>query len=343
MKDIRQSLKYGQYMEKIGWRTAEHEVESRKYKQSFSTNQAFIRKLPLGFSIIKVQRPEQINFVQLDQLAKSHHALLVSVEPQTEELVPQLLQHGFRMNKGGMIPSKTRQIDLKPSEEEIFQTFNRTRKYKIGRAIRNNFKVVIDNHGPHPNPLLTGEGIPNIVHPLFAREGRVSSAIDDFVDLWSQNALKRGFWVPIKNQIKALYETFGKDAYLILAYPKVILRESEANREVHESRSRLRSNNNLLAGILLIIEEKTAHYFYAASSPLGRNLCAPSLLTWEAMKLAKKKGCTIFDFEGIYDERFPQKSWQGFSYFKESFGGEILSYPGRFIKTQGLLSRLFFL
>lgn len=284
MKDIRQSIKYGLYMEKIGWQIDEYEVLGIKYL-------IYIKKIPfLPFSIIKVQRSDQINFDQLDQLAKSQRAVLVSVEPQTEELVPQLLQHGFRMNKGAMIPSKTRQIDLSPSEQAIFQSFNRTRKYKIGKAARNNFEV------------------------------KINGKISDFVDLWTKNALKRGFWVPIKDQIKAMYETFGENSYLILAYQE----------------------EELIAGILLIIEGKTAHYFYAASSTVGRNLCAPSLLTWEAMKLAKKKGCTIFDFEGIYDERFPQKAWQGFSYFKESFGGKVVTYPGRFLKTQGLLSRLLF-
>lgn len=280
MSDIRQSLKYGQYMAKIGWQT-----------KTLDGCQFFLRPVPLFGSIIKIQRSDLIPFDQLDKLAKSNRGFLVSAEPANEKLVPQLLQHGFQMNKGAMIPSKTRQIDLSPSEQAILQSFNRTRKYKIGKAQRNNFEV------------------------------KINGKISDFVDLWTQNALKRGFWVPIKDQIRAMYEIFGEDASLILAYQQ----------------------ENLIAGILLIIEGKTAHYFYAASNETGRKLCAPSLLTWEAMKLAKKKGCTIFDFEGIYDERFPQKSWQGFSYFKESFGGYEVSYPGRFIKTYGLLSRLLFL
>jgi len=49
-------------------------------------------------------------------------------------------------------------------------------------------------------------------------------------------------------------------------------------------------------------------------------------------KLAKKMGCKIFDFEGIYDDRFPLKSWLGFSRFKKSFGGLEVEYPGAYSK-----------
>jgi lipid II:glycine glycyltransferase (peptidoglycan interpeptide bridge formation enzyme) len=43
-------------------------------------------------------------------------------------------------------------------------------------------------------------------------------------------------------------------------------------------------------------------------------------------------GCKIFDFEGIYDSRFPIKSWLGFTHFKKQFGGNEIAYPGCYIK-----------
>jgi lipid II:glycine glycyltransferase (peptidoglycan interpeptide bridge formation enzyme) len=57
-------------------------------------------------------------------------------------------------------------------------------------------------------------------------------------------------------------------------------------------------------------------------------------LVWEALKLAKKRGCRIFDFEGIYDERFPKAaaSWKGFTKFKEGFGGEKIVYLENFTR-----------
>jgi lipid II:glycine glycyltransferase (peptidoglycan interpeptide bridge formation enzyme) len=59
----------------------------------------------------------------------------------------------------------------------------------------------------------------------------------------------------------------------------------------------------------------------------------PTLLTWEAIKLAKKLGDRRFDFEGIADERFPvTNKWLGFSRFKKSFGGNKIEYIGSFSK-----------
>lgn len=89
---------------------------------------------------------------------------------------------------------------------------------------------------------------------------------------------------------------------------------------------------NFLAGTTILIGDKTAYYFYAFTSKKGRENLTQYLLIWQAIKIAKKRGCQTFDFEGIYDYRFPQKGWQGFSHFKKSFGGKEVKYPGCFVK-----------
>ncbi|KKS98222.1 MAG: Methicillin resistance protein [Candidatus Gottesmanbacteria bacterium GW2011_GWA2_43_14] len=76
-----------------------------------------------------------------------------------------------------------------------------------------------------------------------------------------------------------------------------------------------------VAGILLLYHNSLAYYWYAAALPLGKKLFAPSLLVWEAVKRAKKRGAKVLDFEGVYDGRFPvaSESWRGFTKFKEGF------------------------
>ena len=71
---------------------------------------------------------------------------------------------------------------------------------------------------------------------------------------------------------------------------------------------------------------------YAASSDSGNKNFAPTLLVWEAILLAKKLKLKAFDFEGIYDERFPKaaESWKGFTKFKEGFGGEKVVFMENF-------------
>jgi lipid II:glycine glycyltransferase (peptidoglycan interpeptide bridge formation enzyme) len=91
-------------------------------------------------------------------------------------------------------------------------------------------------------------------------------------------------------------------------------------------------NNQIIAGTIILMASQTAYYYHAFTNQKGRKQLAQYLLVWEAIKLAKGKKCQTFDFEGIYDPRFPIKAWQGFTHFKKSFGGQSIKYPGCFVK-----------
>lgn len=124
----------------------------------------------------------------------------------------------------------------------------------------------------------------------------------------------KGNFLSQKKNIIMLYNAFDKNAHLLCAY----------------------KNNKLLAGILLLTTKDTAYYMHAASTAEGNKLFAPTLLTWHTIQFAKKKRFKIYDFDGIYDERFPIKSWLGFTRFKKGFGGKELEYPGCFVKAKSL-------
>ncbi len=141
---------------------------------------------------------------------------------------------------------------------------------------------------------------------------------EDFLELKKQYLLKK-FILPIgtRREIKNLQEAFGPKAKILVAELK----------------------GKVAAGTLLLFYDKAAYYWQAAATDQGKKLLAPTLLVWEAMKLSKKMGCTKFDFEGIFDERFPEnKSWLGFTHFKEGFRGEEVLYPSPLV-----LNRLPFL
>jgi len=139
----------------------------------------------------------------------------------------------------------------------------------------------------------------------------MSKDIERFANFWQECALKqRAMWIPQKKEIKEIYNAFSNYANLLFAF----------------------HSNELVAGILLLHSNKISYYMYAASSNNGKKLFAPTLAAWEAIKLSKKKGSKFFDFEGIYDNRFPLKSWKGFTRFKKSFGGNEVEYPGAFTK-----------
>ncbi|MBI4058203.1 peptidoglycan bridge formation glycyltransferase FemA/FemB family protein [Candidatus Gottesmanbacteria bacterium] len=95
------------------------------------------------------------------------------------------------------------------------------------------------------------------------------------------------------------------------------------------SQENAKESKQPIAGILMFYIDKTAYYWMAAATKEGKSYFAPTLLVWEALKYAKHQECEIFDFEGVYDERFGSynKDWQGFSKFKEGFGGKEVYYP----------------
>ncbi|HOV13347.1 MAG TPA: peptidoglycan bridge formation glycyltransferase FemA/FemB family protein, partial [Spirochaetota bacterium] len=71
-------------------------------------------------------------------------------------------------------------------------------------------------------------------------------------------------------------------------------------------------------------------YYYGASSNVKRNLMAPYLLQWEAIKMAKFKDCVYFDFMGIANPDDPNDSLIGVTDFKLKFSEDVLKFNNRF-------------
>lgn len=153
----------------------------------------------------------------------------------------------------------------------------------------------------------------NIKHSLKIKNLVIKESRDikAFSNLWHETRKQRLFFLRSDKQIVNLYNAFDKNADLLFAYHK----------------------KQLVAAVCLISTKDTVYYMYAGSTDLGKKLFAPTLLVWQSLMLGKKKGKKYFDFEGIYDERFPLDSWKGFSRFKKSFGGEEIEHLGAYSKV----------
>lgn len=123
--------------------------------------------------------------------------------------------------------------------------------------------------------------------------------IREFWGEWKR--CKKGY-VPSLKALRNLKNSFGERAWFLIVEGK--------------------------AGVIILLSDDTAYYYFAWTNNEGRKAGVQYKLVWEAIKKAKKMGLKKFDFEGIYDERWPLKSWQGFSAFKKKFGGEAIEYPG---------------
>lgn len=98
-----------------------------------------------------------------------------------------------------------------------------------------------------------------------------------------------------------------------------------------------------IASVLLIVFGKRCVYLHGASSDEYRNIMAPYLLQWCAIRLAQEMKCTQYDFWGIapivYTEvdanalSFHGYKWlgnhrfAGVTRFKVGFGGDVQNYP----------------
>jgi len=135
---------------------------------------------------------------------------------------------------------------------------------------------------------------------------------DEFYKCWREGSKLKKLWIPSKEKFMKMVKIFGDDCFCITVTGTDPVK--------------------VVAGVFVLIADKCAYYYYSTSLPEGKKVNAPYLLIWEAIKEAKKRGCKKWDFEGIYDDRWPDKGWLGFSHFKKSFGGKEILYIGSFVK-----------
>jgi len=119
---------------------------------------------------------------------------------------------------------------------------------------------------------------------------------------------KRQKFVPFSDEyIKDEYEIFNKEGQAVLLFGKY--------------------KGEVVAGALVVFYQGTGYYHQAASLSKYAKLSIPYLLQWEAVKEAKRRGCTMYDFWGYVDPKEdPNHPWAGPTLFKMGYGGEDYLY-----------------
>ena len=103
-----------------------------------------------------------------------------------------------------------------------------------------------------------------------------------------------------------------------------------------------RYQGKIISGLILFVFGSTATYFYGMSTDQFREVMPNYLLQWEAIKLAKSKGCTVYDFWGAPDNFTDEDRLSGVYRFKEGFNGSIFLGIGAWdYPTSPLLYRLY--
>jgi len=141
-------------------------------------------------------------------------------------------------------------------------------------------------------------------------------AVDDFHKLFEETVKRENFTPFSKKFIKDEFETFHKTGNALFLFARLKTPEVV---------------NNYLASALIIFTDSTAFYHQGAS--IHTKYPAPYLIQWEAIKEAKQRGCSFYNFWGICKPGRTPKSWTGLTLFKQGFGGQEINY----LPTQDLI------
>lgn len=157
---------------------------------------------------------------------------------------------------------------------------------------------------------------------FFPKDKGFNDAFETFYQLLQDLIRMKSIWAPPFKELLQKVKSFQNNQFLLLA-----------------------SNNQPVAAVWVLYTKNTATYMHTGVSQKGYDLLANYLLVWEAFKIAKKLKLKIFDFEGLYDPRFPnqKKSWKNFSEFKKRFHGNLVEYPQPMIKCYNIFFKFIFL
>lgn len=156
-------------------------------------------------------------------------------------------------------------------------------------------------------------------------KGEGDNQFKKFYDLLKTLSVIKRFWIPDYEEFYKKMLAFKRSSFLQFAYHK--------------------NDQQPIAVVWVAYFNKKAVYMHAGINKTGYQFLANYLLVWDALKILKKMGMEIFDFEGIYDPRFPKekKRWQQFSEFKKRFHGKLVEYPPPYIKCYNIFFKLLFL
>jgi lipid II:glycine glycyltransferase (peptidoglycan interpeptide bridge formation enzyme) len=148
-------------------------------------------------------------------------------------------------------------------------------------------------------------------------------------------AAKKGVTIEVVDDAEILYDLLQKTSRRDKGYQPHDKEYYQKMVEVLAAKEKghvfvAKHDNDFLAAIFVTFYGELAIYLHGGFNEAKRNLMAPYLCQWEAIKYAKKMGCKYYDFWGVAESDDPKDSWAGITRFKEGFGGEKIIFPGTF-------------
>lgn len=132
----------------------------------------------------------------------------------------------------------------------------------------------------------------------------------------------------LKNMYKMYTETSLRDGFIIRPWEyyhnvwNLFLNRKKADGLIAEV------NGKAVAGLFIFYFAQKAWYLYGMSTEKHRDLMPNYLLQWQAIKLAKEKGCKTYDMWGAPDYFNQDDPLWGVFRFKQGFNGSVVRTIG---------------
>ncbi len=253
----------------------------------FPFGQITVHKLPLTpYKVAIFDKGPAPTSDMLDALkayAKANNILFVKLEPNSRKNTKDLTL----VKRAGAVPGKTLftpqtfWIDLAKSEEELLSSFHPKTRYNIRLSERKGVTVSEDNS---------------------------QKAFEIYWKLSAETTKRQGFYAHTKKYHQLMWKHLHTDMVSEGKTPIARLLTATFNKEV------------VVAWVVFVWKD-TLYYPYGGSTDKYKNVMAPNLMMWEAIKYGKKHALNTFDLWG-------KEEGKGFTKFKEGYNPEVVEFLG---------------
>ncbi|MBS1250830.1 MAG: Lipid II:glycine glycyltransferase [Chloroflexi bacterium] len=271
------------------------------------------RKMPLGVSVIYVPKgpllrdwgdaPLRERVLQdLAQIARRQKAIFIKIDPDVV------------LGKG--LPGKN-DAEEDPLGEEIRSEWKGAGWQFSADQIQYRNTVLVDLTAPEDDILMRMKSKTRYNIRLAGRKG-VTVREGDRADLgmlyqmYADTSLRGGFAIRGEAYYQTVWETFVPSSPETTAVPDPVAVPLIAEVE-----------GEAVAGAVIFRCGKRAWYLHGMSSVEHRKKMPTYLIQWEAMRWAKKVGCTVYDMWGAPDVFEKSDPMWGVYRFKRGFGGQV--------------------
>ncbi len=296
-----QSWEWGEFRKKTGVKVQRWGLfEGRKLKEAIQVTIHPVPKTKLAIGYFpKGEMPSRNQKKVLEKIAKEENCLFIKLEPKirksklTKRKIDFLKRNSFVKGRP-VFTAYNFILDLMPDEESLLKSFKSKTRYNIRLAQRKGVKVKVDNS---------------------------EEAFEIFLKLTEETTKRQKFYTHNKEYYREMWDVF-----------------KSYERQTANGQKRLRADllvaeykEKIITAWMLFGFGDTMYYPYGASTREHREVMANNLVMWEAIKLAKKRGCRYFDMWGALGPKpDPKNAWYGFHRFKSGYNPELVEYMGSY-------------